>query len=151
MNQLVYYLENPWSILAASIRPLVQLNIPTGILNPLEDKKAETGRTKEMIQLKKAVLPCHNTQALWWEADNSPTWLLLAVLHLKLNWCFFNEGTQIDVQTRFKVHPKQLSKLLSGHKYYGGTDTKTDRRKAVEEPESQPKVKKGMTSGPWRW
>ena len=83
-------------ILAASIRPLVQLNIPRRILNPLEDKKVETGREKEMTQLKKALLPCHDTQALRQEADNSPTWLLLAMLHLKSNWYFFSKGMQID-------------------------------------------------------
>lgn len=84
-------------ILAASIRPLVQLNIPPDIFNPLEDMKVETGREKEMTQLKKALLPHHDTQALHWEADNSPTWLLLVALHLKLNWHFFSEGTQVDI------------------------------------------------------
>ena len=51
-------------ILAMSVRPLVQLNIPPGILNPLEDKKIEAGREKKMAQVKKALLPSHDTQAL---------------------------------------------------------------------------------------
>ena len=129
-------------ILAASIRPLVQLNIPPSILNPLKEKKVETGREKEMTQLKKVLLPHHNTQALCQAADNSPTWLLLVVLHLKLNRHFFSEGTQVDIQTKFRVHPKQLSKLLSGCKYYRGTDRKAARRMTTEEQESQPKKKR---------
>ena len=129
-------------ILAVSVKPLVQLNIPPGILNPLEEKKVETGREKEMTQLKKALLPCHDTQTLHWEVDNSPTWLLLAVLHLKLNLHFFSKGMQVDIQNKFRVHPKQLSKLLSSHKYYGGTDRKAVKWAATEEQESQPKKKR---------
>ena len=120
-------------ILAVSVRLLVQLNIPPGMLNPLKDKKIEAGREKEMAQLKKALLPHHDAQVLMWDTDNSPTWLLLVVLHLKLNWCFFSKGTQVDVQQKFRIHPKQLSKLLSSHKYYRGTDRKAAKRAVTEE------------------
>ena len=87
--------------LAVSVWPLVQLNILPGILSPLEDRKVNTRRKKEITQLKGTLLPCHDAPALHQESDNSPIWLLLAVLHLKLNQQFFSEGTQVDVQTKY--------------------------------------------------
>ena len=67
--------------------------------------------------------------ALAWKLDNSPTRLLCAVLWLKLNWMFFNQGTQKEACGLFTVHEKQLSRLIMGHKYFGGTD----KRKSTDD------------------
>ena len=55
---------------------------------------------------------------MWWQAlkrepDNNLTWLLAAVLYLKLKKKVFNEGTQKETEEKFAVLSKQLSKLLS--------------------------------------
>lgn len=49
-------------ILAASVRPLVQINIPPSIINHLEDKKVETGKEKERHNSRRH---CYLTTTHW--------------------------------------------------------------------------------------
>lgn len=65
------------------------------------------------------------------------------VLYLKLKQHFFNEGMQVDIQNKLRVHPKQLSKLLYGHKNLNNKDRKTAKRVTKEEQGSQSEQKKG--------
>ena len=85
----------------------------------------------------KTVLPIPNAPCLAHEPKNGPTWILAAVVWLKLNQKYFNEGTAKEACERFEVRAKQLSRVLTGRKYLGGTQAR--KRKATEEPPVQRK------------
>ena len=77
------------------------------------------------------VLPVSNAPCLAQELKNGPTHILAAAVWLKLNHKYFNEGTAKEACERFEVRAKQLSRVLTGRKYLGGTQAR--KRKATEE------------------
>ena len=52
------------TVINGVIRLLVQLNIPEGFLNPIEDKKALTSEEEKREKVKKMVLPIPNATCL---------------------------------------------------------------------------------------
>ena len=52
------------SVINGVVRPLVQLNIPEGFLNPIEDKKALTSEEEKKEKVKKTVLPIPDATCL---------------------------------------------------------------------------------------
>ena len=52
------------SVINGAVCPLVQLNIPEGFLNPIEDKKAKTTEEERMEKVQKMVLPIPNAPCL---------------------------------------------------------------------------------------
>ena len=73
------------------------------------------------------------------EPANSTTHLLTAIVYLKLKKCLFNEGTQIEVATKFNVKTKALGQILLGKHYWGGKDRKMvqDRKNLPSEPQEE--------------
>ena len=63
-------------------------------------------------------------------AKEWPTHVLAVAVWLKLNCKYFNEGKAKEVCNWFEVRAKQLSRVLTGRKYLGGTQTK--KHKATE-------------------
>ena len=78
------------------------------------------------------VLPIPNTTCLAHEPQNGPTHILTAAVWLKMSKKYFNEGTAKEACEHFDVWAKQLSRVLTGKKYLGGTQAR--KRKATEEP-----------------
>ena len=97
------------SIINGVVRPLVQLNIPEGFLNPIEDKKALTSEEEKKEKVKEMVLPIPNATCLKHEPRNSPTRILTVAVWLKMSRKYFNEGTVKEACERFNVRVKQLS------------------------------------------
>ena len=97
------------SVINGAVWPLVQLNIPEGFLNPIEDKKALTSEEEKREKVKKTVLPIPNTTCLKHEPQNGPTHILTAAVWLKMSSKYFNEGTAKEACERFNVRAKQLS------------------------------------------
>ena len=128
------------SIINGAVRPLVQLNIPEGFLNPVEDKWAKTSEEEKREKVRKTVLPIPNTPCLAHKPRNGPTRILTAAVWLKMVRKYFNEGTAKEACERFDVRAKQLSRVLTGRKYLGGTQAR--KCKATEEP-----VKRKKTDG----
>ena len=120
------------TIINGAVRPLVQINIPEGFLNPVEDRRAKTTEEERREKVRKMVLPVSNSPCLAHELKNGPTQILAAAVWLKLNHKYFNEGTAKEACDRFEVRAKQLSRVLTGRKYLGGTQAR--KRKATEEP-----------------
>lgn len=119
------------TILNASARPLVQLNIPPKILNPITEEKPALEGDEYRNKLRQMLLPQERKSLLRKEARNSAMRLLAALVYLNFKKCYLNEGTQAETVEKFNMKPKALSKLLSGHKYLGGKDKKvTMKRKA---------------------
>ena len=110
----------------------MQINIPEGFLNPVEDRWPKTTEEERWEKVQKMILPTSNAPCLAHEPKNGPTRILAAAVWLKLNHKYFNEGTAKEACDRFEVRAKQLSRVLMGRKYLGGTRAK--KRKATEEP-----------------
>ena len=120
------------TIINGAVRPLVQINIPEGFLNLVEDRRAKTTKEERCEKVWKMVLPIPNAPCLAHKLKNGPTHILAAAVWLKLNCKYFNEGTAKEACDRFEVRAKQLSRVLMGRKYLGGTQAR--KRKATEEP-----------------
>ena len=92
------------------------------------------------------MLPIPDATCLKHEPRNGPTRILTAAVWLKLSRKYFNEGTAKEACERFLVRAKQLSRVLTGRKYLGGTQAR--KRKTTDEPPAKqrsPTVKHDMT------
>ena len=76
-------------------------------------------------KLKKVLLPKNNTVAMEHQPKNGPIRILAVALWLKLNRKFFSEGTAKEACQLFNIRAKQLSHIITGQKYLGGTQQKT--------------------------
>ena len=120
------------SVINGAVRLLVQLNIPKGFLNPVEDKKALTLEEEKREKVKKTVLPVPNATCLKHEPQNGPTRILTVAVWLKMSRKYFNEGTAKEACEQFNIRAKQLSRVLTGRKYLGGTQA--HRHRATNKP-----------------
>ena len=91
------------SVINGAVRPLVQLNIPEGFLNPVEDKKAKTTEDEKREKVRKMVLPIPNAPCLAHKPRNGPTRILTAAIWLKMSKKYFNEGTAKEACECFDV------------------------------------------------
>ena len=128
------------SVINGAVRPLVQLNIPEGFLNQVEDKWAKMTEEEKREKVRKMVLPIPNAPCLAHKPRNGPTHILTAAVWLKMSRKYFNEGMAKEACERFDVRAKQLLRVLMGRKYLGGTQAR--KRKATEGP-----VKRKKTDG----
>ena len=106
-------------VMKAAAWPLIQINIPEHYLSPVQDPPPKMTTEEWLSQLEKVLLPW--VASLAWEPWYGPTHLLAAAIWLHLKCKFFNGGTTKEACTMFEVQAKQLSKLLSGKVYLGGT------------------------------
>ena len=120
------------SVINRAVHPLIQVNVPEGFLNPVDEKKAKTMEEEKREKIRKTVLPVPNATCLKHKPRNGLTHILTAVVWLKMSKKYFNEGTAKEACEHFDVHAKQLSQVLTGKKYLGGTQAR--KRKATEEP-----------------
>ena len=127
------------SVINGAVWPLVQLNISEGFLNPVEDKKVKTTKEEKREKVRKTVLPIPDATCLKHEPRNGLTHILMPVVWLKMSRKYFNEGTAKEAGERFNIRAKQLSWVLTGKKYLGGTQAR--KCKATEEPPVKGKKK----------
>ena len=125
------------TVINGEVQPLVQLNVPEGFLNPLEDRRAPSSEEEKREKVKKTVLPVPDATCLKHEQCNGPTRILTTAVWLKLSRKYFNEGTAKEACERFLVRAKQLSRVLTGRKYLGGTQAR--KRKTTDEPPAKRK------------
>ena len=106
-------------VMKAAAQLMIQVNIPEHYLSLVQDPPPKTTAEECLSQLEKVILPRPSslTQEPWY----GPTRLLAAVVWLHLKCKFFNGGTAKEACTTFEVQAKQLSKLLSGKVYLGGS------------------------------
>ena len=72
------------TMINGAVRPLVQLNIPEGFLNPVEDRQAKMTEEERREKVRKTVLPIPNAPCLAHELRNGPTRILAAAVWLKM-------------------------------------------------------------------
>ena len=128
-------------VINGAVWPLVQLNIPEGFLNPIEDKKALTSKEEKREKVRKTVLPIPDAMCLKHEPRNGPTRILTVAVWLKMSRKYFNEGTAKEACEWFKVRAKQLSRVLTGRKYLGGTQAR--KHMATDKPPAKRKKSDG--------
>ena len=107
----------------------------------MEDKKAKTTEEEKREKVRKMVLPIPDATCLKHEPRNGLTCILTVVVWLKMSRKYFNEGTVKEACERFNIRVKQLSRVLTGKKYLGGTQAR--RRKATDEPPAKHKRSDG--------
>ena len=90
------------TVINGAVRPLVQINILEGFLNPVEDQQPKTTEEERCEKVQKMVLPVSNSPCLAHELKNGPTWILAAAVWLKLNRKYFNEGMAKEALTGLK-------------------------------------------------
>ena len=112
-------------VLKATARQMIQVNVPEHYLSLMQDPPQKTTTEERLTQLKKVLLPQVNSASLTREPRFGPTRLLAAAVWLHLKCKFFNSSTAKEACTMFEVQAKQLSKLLSGKVYLGGTSLAT--------------------------
>ena len=88
------------------------------------------------------ILPTLNTPCLAHEPKNGPTCILAVAVWLKLNCKYFNEGTAKEACDRFEVRAKQLSRVLTGRKYLGGTQAKKCKATETATTTQEPSVRR---------
>ena len=96
------------AVINGAVRPLVQLNVPEGFLNPIEEKRVKTMEEEMREKICKTVLPTPNATCLKHEPRNGSTRLLAVAMWLKMSRKYFNEGTAKQACEKFKVRVKQL-------------------------------------------
>ena len=81
------------TVINGAVQLLIQINIPEGFLNPVEDRRPKTTEEERWEKVRKTILPASNAPCLAHEPRNGPTHVLAVVVWLKLNRKYFNEGT----------------------------------------------------------
>ena len=106
-------------VMKAVARPMIQVNILKHYLSLVQDPPPKITAEECLSWLEKVILPwpASLTQEPW----HRPTRLLAAVVWLHLKCKFFNGSTAKEACTMFEVQAKQLSKLLLGKVYLGGS------------------------------
>ena len=106
-------------VMKAAARLMIQVNIPECYMSLVQDPPLKTTAEERLSRLEKVIFPrpASVTQEAWY----GPTRLLAAVVWLHLKCKFFNGGITKEACTTFEVPAKQLSKLLSGKVYLGGS------------------------------
>ena len=125
------------SVINGVVWLLVQINIPEGFLNPVEDKKVKTTEEEKRDKVRKTVLLIPDATCLKHEPRNGLTHILMAAVWLKMSRKYFNEGTVKEACELFNVRAKQLSRVLTGKKYLSGTQA--HRCRATDEPPAKRK------------
>ena len=133
-------------VMKATICPLVRFNVLEKFLNPVEDVKQKMSEEKLQEKLKKVLLPKHNMAAMIRQPKNGSTRILAAAVWLKFNRKFFSEGMAKEACELFQVQAKQLSKVLTGRKYLGGSQAQKRKEKHDTEKEQLKKKKRKVTA-----
>ena len=106
-------------VMKVAAQPMIQINVPEHYLSPVQDPPPKMTAEECLSWLEKVLLP--QLLSLAWEPQYGPTQLLAAAVWLHLKCKFFNSGTAKEACTTYEVQAKQLSKLLSGKVYLGGS------------------------------
>ena len=129
-------------ILRVSIRPMASTHDTRMFPQPNSGSQHKYIKGHhDMHKIEWDLLPKGDKPILAKEPDNGPTRLLCAVLWIKVSRLFLNRGMQKEATVIFCVRGKQMNRLLTGYKYWGGTDCTTEKRLG-EKKDSKEKLKR---------
>ena len=133
---------------------MIQINVLEHYLSLVQDPPLKMPAEERLSQLERVLLP--QAASLAWEPQYRATQLLAAAIWLHLRHKFFNDGMAKEACTMFEVQAKQLSKLLSGKVYLGGSSRATKGKRkwshtmahegvmAGDDPSPPPRSKGGI-------
>ena len=106
-------------VMKAAVRLMIQVNVPEHYLSLVQDPPPKTTAEERLSRMEKVIFPQPTslTQEPWYRPTRFPA----AVVWLCLKCKFFNGSTTKEACTMFEVQAKQLSKLLLGKVYLGGS------------------------------
>ena len=110
-------------VMKAAAQPMIQINVLGHYLSLVQDPPQKMTTEEQLSWLERVLLP--QAVSLAWEPLYRPTQLLAAAVWLCLKHKFLNGGMAKEACTMFEVWAKQLSKLLLGKVYLGGTSGAT--------------------------
>ena len=84
------------------------------------------------------ILPRHKSACFKHEPKNGPTRILAVAVWLKLKRKYFSTGTAKEACELFQVRVKQLSRVLTGHKYLGGKKTSMQKEQGKKRKDDPP-------------
>ena len=114
-------------IMKSAVQPLIQMNVPKGFLDPIKDKEPQTSEQELAEKIQKMILPRHKSACFKHELKNGLMRILAVAVWLKLKRKYFSTGTAKEACELFQVRVKQLSRVLTGHKYLGGKKTSAQK------------------------
>ena len=117
------------TIIKASIRPLIQLNVLTTLDTSTTPKKPPELPQEQPERVKLMLTPDPRASLLCIEKINNATRLLAATYTFKILNRFGHGTTQRQIQEDYQVKAKQLSLCLTGRKYLGASDRKAIAKK----------------------
>ena len=117
-------------ILRASARPLIQINVNEDILDPTRDKLVKSRQEIHDEKIKQDILPDETNSILNKQPANSSTRLLTTAIYIKLKKYLFNEGTQTEASTKFKVKLKALGPNIIRQALFGQQRLKHNPKEA---------------------
>ena len=112
-----------------AVQPLIQMNVPEGFLDPVKDKEPQTSEQELAEKVEKTILPRHQAVCFKHELKNGLTRILAVAVWLKLKRKYFLVSMAKEACELFQVRAKQLSRVLTGHKYLEGKKTPAQRGK----------------------
>ena len=111
-------------VMKLAVHLLVQMNIPEGFLSPIQDKKPQTSEEEMLDKIQRTVLLRHKAACWTHEPKNGLMRILAVAVWLRLWRKYFYMGTAKEACELFQVRAKQFSRVLTGHKYLGGSRKK---------------------------
>ena len=125
-------------IMKSAVQPLIQMNVPEGFLDPVKDKEPQTLEQELAKKIEKTILPRHKAACLKHELKNGPMRILAVAVWLKVKRKYFSMGTAKEACELFQIRAKQLSLVLTGHKYLGGKKTPVQKERGKKRKDTPP-------------
>ena len=126
-------------VLQATVRPIIQLNIPPNILTPdITSSEEEKGNQNKILA------DCY-PKLSGVKNKNNAMKVLVALVYFKIKRELIGAATQADTATAFGVNQKCLLEVIHGKKYFGSKQrargTEEDQLQVKEEEEDKTKRK----------
>ena len=125
-------------IMKSAVWPLIQMNVPEGFLDPIKDKEPQTLEQELAEKIEKTILPRHKSVCFKHELKNGPMRILAVTVWLKPKRKYFSTGMVKEACELFQVRVKQLSRVLTGHKYLGGKKTSAQKEWGKKRKDAPP-------------
>ena len=79
-------------IIISAVQPLIQMNVPEGVLDPVKDKEPQTLEQELAEKIEKMILSRHKAVCFKHKLKNGPTRILAVAVWLKLKRKYFSTG-----------------------------------------------------------
>ena len=121
-------------VMKSSVCPLMQLNMTPGLFDPPTKKEWKDLPDDHTEHIHNTMIPDLEEKMFCKETHYNATRLLAATVTFYVDLSFGKSCTMKEVQENFIIHTKPLSLCITGYKYQGGSDRRSQlkrKRKSV--------------------